>query len=224
MINKFYIYRHIRLDKNEVFYIGKGTRPSNATYFSKEYARAFSKQGRNRIWHRIVNKTDYEVEIMFESNDENEIFQKETELIELYGRKDLKEGTLANLTFGGEGNTGKIVSEETRKKSSLQRKGVSVHTEKSKKLLSIANKGKNNAMYGKTQSDETKRLISIARTYPLKVTEPDGSVLNFECIYDFKVYYKGMKCTYNIYHDKRGGKPINRGIFKGFKIERLISK
>ena len=51
-----YVYRHIRLDKNEPFYIGIG---SDATY-----QRANSKKGRNKIWNDIVSKTDYEVEIL----------------------------------------------------------------------------------------------------------------------------------------------------------------
>lgn len=37
------------------------------------------------------------------------------------------------------------------------------HTEQSKLLLSLANKGINNSNYGKTHSKETKALISLAR-------------------------------------------------------------
>lgn len=48
-----YVYRHIRLDKNEPFYIGIG---SDATY-----KRANTKKGRNEIWKRIVCKTTYDV-------------------------------------------------------------------------------------------------------------------------------------------------------------------
>lgn len=176
MINKFYIYRHIRLDKNEVFYIGKGSKPNNATCLNKEYVRAFSTQGRNIIWRRIVSKTDYEVEIMFESDDEKEIFQKETELIELYGRKDLGLGTLVNLTDGGEGNIGKIVSEETRKKLSEAKIGKKFSPEVNAKKGSKGEKnyfygkrlyGSANGFYGKKHTEEFKQKHFYGEANPM---------------------------------------------------------
>ena len=60
-MNIHYIYQHIRLDTNEIFYIGKGThRKQNYKYY-----RAFDKKRRNNIWNSIVNKTNYKVEILF---------------------------------------------------------------------------------------------------------------------------------------------------------------
>ena len=47
------VYRHIRLDKNEPFYIGIG----------RDEARAFSKKGRNRHWRFITTKSNYEIDI-----------------------------------------------------------------------------------------------------------------------------------------------------------------
>ena len=78
---KYYLYRHIRLDKNEVFYIGIGTKhPSIKHKFETIYERAYVKSGRNRIWKRIVAKTDYEIEILLESDDYEFIEQKEREV------------------------------------------------------------------------------------------------------------------------------------------------
>ena len=54
-----YVYRHIRLDKNEPFYIGIGKIPN--------YKRAYLKSIRNIIWKQIVAKTDYEIEILFDN-------------------------------------------------------------------------------------------------------------------------------------------------------------
>jgi hypothetical protein len=48
------------------------------------------------------------VERIFETNDEQEAFAKEMQLIDLYGRRDLKTGTLFNRTDGGEGPSGMI--------------------------------------------------------------------------------------------------------------------
>jgi hypothetical protein len=99
------VYRHIRLDKNEPFYIGIG----------KTDRRAFSRRGRNSFWKNIVSKTDYKVEILFENLTQEEACEKEKEFIQLYGRKDLGLGTLVNLTNGGEGTVNIVVSEYAKK-------------------------------------------------------------------------------------------------------------
>lgn len=101
---RFYLYRHIRHDKNEPFYIGVGTKQNglHAKSWKLHYSRAFTKNNRNNYWKNIVNKTSYDVEILYESNDYQEILDKEKFFITLYGRKDLKTGTLVNLSDGGE--------------------------------------------------------------------------------------------------------------------------
>jgi hypothetical protein len=86
------VYRHIRLDKNEPFYIGIG----------KTEKRAYNKHNRNRHWKSIIANTSYRVEILFDDLSWEKAIEKEIELIELYGRKDLGLGTLVNLTDGGE--------------------------------------------------------------------------------------------------------------------------
>jgi hypothetical protein len=95
----YYVYRHIRDDLNIPFYIGMGTSVNNG------HKRAFSKKHRNKIWNRITNKTSYSVDIIWESESKEEVFEKEKEFINLYGRIDLKKGTLCNLTNGGDGST-----------------------------------------------------------------------------------------------------------------------
>jgi len=92
----YYLYRHIRLDKNEPFYIGIGHTDNN------KYNRAFAKNKRNRFWKNVINNTDYNVEIVYETEIKDDIFEKEKEFIKLYGRRDLNTGTLVNLTDGGE--------------------------------------------------------------------------------------------------------------------------
>ena len=63
-------------------------------------------------------------------------------------------------------NFGKSVSEETRRKLSLAKKGKKL-SEEHKKKISESNKGRDNSgiknpMYGKKQSEETKRKIGEA--------------------------------------------------------------
>jgi hypothetical protein len=118
----YYLYRHIRLDKNEPFYIGIGTIYPNRKTFNSIYLRAFLRCRRSLFWKNITLKTLYKVEIILESENYEFIKQKEIEFIKLYGRKDNGTGCLVNHTDGGEGNTGYIFSEETKEKLRKARK------------------------------------------------------------------------------------------------------
>lgn len=123
--NRYYLYRHVRSDKNEPFYIGIGTKRKDRPITTEltEYHRAYEIRRRSEFWNKIVSKTEYEIEIMLESDDYNFIKQKEIEFIALYGRRDNGTGILVNLTDGGEGMVGNLKSEETRKKLSESQKG-----------------------------------------------------------------------------------------------------
>lgn len=90
-----YVYKHIRLDTNEVFYVGIGTQD--------KYKRAFSKRSRNVFWKNITSKTEYLVEIISDNITWEEACIKEKQLILELGRRDLKLGTLVNMTDGGDG-------------------------------------------------------------------------------------------------------------------------
>lgn len=103
----WYVYRHIRLDKNEPFYIGIGQ--------TSNYRRAHSKSKRNKYWKNITNCSPYEVEILLDNLSIDEAKNKEVEFISLYGRADLEKGPLCNMTDGGDGTVGIVVSEEKRK-------------------------------------------------------------------------------------------------------------
>lgn len=103
-----YLYRHIRLDKDEPFYIGIGTKISLHKTVKSTYSRAYSKYSRTKFWKDTVAKTKYEVEILLESDDYEFIKQKEIEFIALYGRKNLNKGALVNLTDGGDGVLGGV--------------------------------------------------------------------------------------------------------------------
>ena len=133
------VYRHIRLDTNQPFYIGIG----------KSEKRAYNKiHHRSSFWHNIVSKTEYEVEILFEDLTWKEACKKEKEFIALYGRKDNGTGILCNMTDGGDGGYGVVVKEETKEKIrnyqlSLNKKGKPgrVWTEESKLKLANSIKG-----------------------------------------------------------------------------------
>ena len=151
-----FVYIHKRKDNNEVFYVGRGT---------NKY-RPYSKANRNKYWHNIVNKAGYTVEIVADNLSWEEAGILETELIKQYGRKDMNEGTLVNMSDGGEGNcrgrtrTGMPHLEETKKEISNSNKGKK-HTEETKNILREKSKGNKN-MLGKKHSKETKEKISKA--------------------------------------------------------------
>lgn len=196
-----YLYRHIRLDKNIPFYIGIGV--------DSNYYRANSKKSRNDHWNKVVNKTDYEVEILFEHDDYNFIKEKEKEFISLYGRKDTNNGMLVNKTDGGDGclglihsdqaklkmsipNRGKIISEEQKRKVSEFHKGKVVSKETRLKM-SEASKGDKNSRYGKTISEETRnKMIGSARRGSENVT----AKLNEEDVISIRKMYKTKEYTY----------------------------
>lgn len=121
-----YVYRHIRHDKNEPFYIGVGT--------DIKYDRARERARRSDFWKKIVAKTTYSIEIIFDGVDFETAKNKEKEFIKLYGRKDLGSGCLVNMTDGGDGTIGKVFSDEYRKKLSDSLRGRVVTTEQRKKI------------------------------------------------------------------------------------------
>jgi hypothetical protein len=122
-----YVYRHIRLDKNEPFYIGIGT--------SKYYNRAHRNKNRSDLWKRIAKKGGYEVEILMDGLTWEQACEKEKEFISLYGRIDLKTGCLANMTNGGEGNLGAIISEK-QKAAICESNKKRIFTDEDKKRMS----------------------------------------------------------------------------------------
>lgn len=133
------IYRHIRLDKNEVFYVG----------ISKNEERPYDKNKRSRFWKSVIAKTDYVVEIMMEHEDYQYLKTKEIEFISLYGRIDKGAGTLVNMTDGGEGSLG------------------NKHTDERKAKMSALGKLRTGAMtsnYGKITPDDVRLKISVALT------------------------------------------------------------
>lgn len=124
-----YVYRHIRLDKNEPFYIGMSQSTTN-------YGRAYEIRSRSKLWHNIVSKTKYEVEIIYNCEDIEVAKQKEIEFIALYGRIDKGTGTLTNHTDGGNGTfiartEAKLLEENTYKeKKHNHRKVIDFSTSK----------------------------------------------------------------------------------------------
>jgi len=168
---RFYVYAYLRSKDSETgprlspYYIGKGCGK-----------RAFEKYGRT-VPAPIDNSYIVFVE---EGLTEIEAFFLETYCIQTYGRIDLGNGILRNLTDGGEGTSGLVVSEETRRKLSDMRRGKNHHSwgkrgelsplwgkprsEETKRKMSEARQGGKHPLWGKKHSEESKRKMSEART------------------------------------------------------------
>ena len=140
-MEKYCIYRHIRLDTNKIFYIGIGS-----------LKRPYNKISRNIYWKRITNKTNYEIQILKSDLSLEDAIELEKILINYYGRSNNKTGILCNLTDGGEGVFGMVVSKETKLKISNTLKGRKPLIE-SRNKMSISH-------IGNKLSKETKEKIS----------------------------------------------------------------
>lgn len=186
-----YVYRHIRLDTNQPFYIGIGT--------DGTYKRANEKSRRSEYWKRIISKTEYDVEILFDNVSPEFAKQKEIEFIKLYGRVDTGTGILCNMTDGGDGTFNKVYTPEYRKKLSdkakergpqpqLQkiieyRRTKHVVTEEIRRKISDANKG---------------RKLSQDQVDKLKLRTGTNNPMFGKRNYNFKGYIVALKDGVNI--------------------------
>jgi hypothetical protein len=173
----FYVYVHRKATTGSIFYCGKG-----------QGKRAWDKTERNRHWKIVAKKHGVIVEIVQDGLQEWAAFELETDLIALYGRKDLGLGDLVNYADGGQGSSGVIQSAETRLKKSLAHTGKK-KSEEEKRRISETNKktkscplvkkaasermsGEKHPLWGKKASAETRLKMSEAKAKkPVSIIE-----------------------------------------------------
>jgi hypothetical protein len=119
------VYRHIRLDTDEIFYIGVGVNK----------ARAYAKKCRNKFWKAVVKNTEYKVEITHDDICYEEALVIEMYLIEFYGRRILGTGPLVNIDQGGRGASGYKQSAESIEKRAAKLRGKSPSKETIAKIV-----------------------------------------------------------------------------------------
>jgi hypothetical protein len=140
----YYTYAYLREDRTP-YYIGKG---KGDRIYSASSRIIKPPKDKSRIIYLKQNLT------------EEEAFKHEIYMIDVFGRKDLGTGILHNRTYGGEGPSGAIRSEETRIKIGEAHKGKNP-SEETRRKMSEAQKG-NTKMLGKTHSEETRKKIGEA--------------------------------------------------------------
>lgn len=95
----FYVYLHRRATDGKVFYVGKG------------HGNRISEKRRSKHWNNVFKKHGLITQYYATGLQEWYAFELEKELIAYYGRENL-----CNMTDGGEGATGAVRGEITRKK------------------------------------------------------------------------------------------------------------
>lgn len=135
--NKPYcLYSHLK-PCGEVFYVGIGS----------TLKRPYEKTNRNVFWKRVVSKyEDFTVEVIEENLTKEDACTKEIELITKFGRRDLGEGTLVNLTDGGESTYGRVMEQWQKDQMSKAMIGKSL--------------GEENPNYGNYWTEEAKANMS----------------------------------------------------------------
>jgi hypothetical protein len=161
------VYQHRRLDNNEIFYIGIG----------KCEKRAYSKSNRNEMWCRVVNKHGYSIEIIYNNITWENAKKIERQLIKQYGRINLNNGTLCNMTDGGDGilnyqhtNETKELLRKLKTGTKLTQKHIEIlkqsntgrkHTHEELCKMSISQLGEKNHMWGKNGTVVSNSKLSI---------------------------------------------------------------
>ena len=153
-MNDFYTYAFLR-ENRRPYYIGKGS--GNRIYSTY---RKGAKPPKDKT--RII--------LLKQNLIEEEAFRHEIYMIAVFGRKDLGTGILINRTDGGEGSSGAVRSNETKRKISEKMKNPSKETRRKKsevkkgKSFSEEHKRKiSEGKKGKIHSEETKKKIGEAK-------------------------------------------------------------
>lgn len=166
----FYVYVLYHPTKpGVVVYVGKGQRDrvsKHAAFGDKHYNKTLASYYK-RKGEPLIS------EIVYYTENELEAFEHERLLIKRYGRLDLKTGTLANLTAGGEGFSGYLMTAEQIAAIAASKKGVPQTPESNAKRSATltgykrtpehrANNGA--ALRGLKRTPEARAKMAAART------------------------------------------------------------
>ena len=143
-----------------IHYASSGYRKDTPFHVGKGCFRRFKQvSDRNQKWKRIANKYGFTHEIVQDNMSEEDAFLLEMWLIAKFRHEGYD---LANLTDGGEGNSGYRHTEAQRKKLSDAKIGMKM-SDDFKRRCSERMRG-TSIRKGKKASDETRRRMSESRS------------------------------------------------------------
>jgi hypothetical protein len=161
------------------FYVGKGRK-----------ARATSNNGRNAHWKNIVAKDGgRHVEFIAQNIDNELALLVEMEAIDQFRRLGI---VLTNLTDGGDGTTGYVLSDHTKIKIASKARGR-IHSDETRQKMSDAQRARTNWVFhdnarkallashlgvpsplrGRTHTDETK--LKLRKAWETRRLTPDSA-------------------------------------------------
>jgi hypothetical protein len=178
-----YIHRRCDIKDNfkNVFYVGIGKSEKRAGQIN---------HSRNPHWKNIYNKYNCVTEITHKNISWEEACSIEKYLISFYGRKDLKLGSLCNMTDGGDGVL--VWSEELIKNHSLIQKKVQGTSESRKKNSETQKKLFENKDY---KIKHTKRLLEAATSTEGRLANSKRKIKYYSNIQNRVKHSKIMKET-----------------------------
>ena len=156
------VYLHKNPKTDEVFYVGIGRE-----------VRAYNFIGRNKFWNNYKNKHGVKVEIIKKGLKIKEACELEVDLINHYGRRDLKKGTLVNLSNGGEGVKYFANYEDTHKCFCLRTQKIY----ESIRQFCIENNLSYNAVVQFLKSIKNESRKTILKDYNVRQLRKDNSII-----------------------------------------------
>lgn len=216
---RFYVYEWYRKDKDEVFYVGKGT--GNRRYVNRDRSKRFL---------AIKEKAECHSRIVKDNLTNEEACALEIEQIAYrWGKGE----AYCNYTSGGTGFAtgiknpnysrdwrgnknpfyGRKHSEETKAKISKNRKGKGGQYGKANPMYGKGMKGKENPMYGRTGTKHPN-----AKKYLVTYSNGESEVLTSKaCEKKFGIAFSRIRMTGGILTYKKNTK--NKTLYEGTKIE-----
>ena len=162
-MNNYYTYAYLREDGTP-YYIGKG-----------EGYRAYHK-GRGEI---KPPKDKSKILYLKQNITEEEAFKHEIYMIAILGRKDIGTGRLRNRTDGGEGSSGRVLSQKSLEKIKKSHTGK-ILSEEHKKKIGLKIKGRKYSPETICKMREAKKGKKLSEEHKKKMSESHKGIMHTE--------------------------------------------
>lgn len=243
--NKYYVYKLIDPRSNQPFYIGKGK--NDRMYDHEKEVRngnhLSNKKLNNRIRELLSENLNIEYKQVYFTNDNDEAYRKETELIRKYGLENLcnltevawpiepTEETRRKISEAkkdcipwNKGIAGAYRSEETKRKISNGRKGI-IFSEETKEKMSNSQKGKVLSKEHKRKIGDGNKNKIISEEIKQKISKSlKGHYISEETKKKMSESAKGKRKPPRSEEHKRKLSESHKGRNKGISYEELYGK